>query len=411
MDLNKEYIVDILRYNNEGYGVCKVDNFIVFVLYALPLEKLKIKIDKIYNNYALGHIVEIIKESKSRILPICPYFYECGGCDLMHQNIEEQLKFKIDKIKSVFNKICNININLDEINSYNTLNYRNKVIFKVKNDKIGFFKEKSNDIVDIKQCLISNKEINNNLTKIRNFIKENKNHNISEIMIRVCNDKVMICIDNINDNLKDKFIDTFSDLESIYIKNKIVYGSKTLIQNLDNFKFNVSAKSFFQVNTLVAQNMYNKALSYIDKSDTIVDLYSGTGTLTILLSKKAKKVIGVEVVKEAVRDAKENLVLNKIENVEFICSKVENAIGTLKKENIDAIIMDPPRSGSDKKTLKSILEICPDKIVYISCNPITLARDYNILKEKYNIKEITAFDMFPNTYHVECVCFLESRKS
>ena len=255
MDLNKEYIVDILRYNNEGYGVCKVDNFIVFVLYALPLEKLKIKIDKIYNNYALGHIVEIIKESKSRILPICPYFYECGGCDLMHQNIEEQLKFKIDKIKSVFNKICNININLDEINSYNTLNYRNKVIFKVKNDKIGFFKEKSNDIVDIKQCLISNKEINNNLTKIRNFIKENKNHNISEIMIRVCNDKVMICIDNINDNLKDKFIDTFSDLESIYIKNKIVYGSKTLIQNLDNFKFNVSAKSFFQVNTLVAQNI------------------------------------------------------------------------------------------------------------------------------------------------------------
>ena len=155
--------------------------------------------------------------------------------------------------------------------------------------------------------------------------------------------------------------------------------------------------------------MYEKAVSYIDKSDITLDLYSGTGTITALLSEKSKKVIGIEVVKEAVNDANNNLKINNISNVEFICDKVENKIETLKKLNIDNIVLDPPRSGSDKKTLKSILEIKPNKIIYISCNPVTLARDYNVLKEKYIIKEINAYDMFSNTYHVETVMVLEKK--
>ena len=155
--------------------------------------------------------------------------------------------------------------------------------------------------------------------------------------------------------------------------------------------------------------MYEKAVSYVDKSLITLDLYSGTGTITSLLSKKSKKVIGIEVIKDAVKDANNNIKNNNISNVEFICDKVENKIDSLKKLNIDNVVLDPPRSGSDKKTLTSILEIEPKRIIYISCNPITLSRDYNVLKEKYVLKEINFYDMFPNTYHVECVCLMKLR--
>ena len=178
--------------------------------------------------------------------------------------------------------------------------------------------------------------------------------------------------------------------------------SKAVMLSQKNIASNVHSMN-------AAEKLYNKALSFVSDSDTIVDLYSGTGTITMLLAKKARKVIGIEVVKEAVEDAKNNMLLNHIDNIEFICDKVENKIDTLKETNIDTLIMDPPRGGSDKKTLKSLLEIEPKKIIYISCNPITLARDINVLREKYDIKDVSAFDMFPNTYHVECVCLLELR--
>ncbi len=407
MKKDEFYETKILRLNNEANGVSIINDIVVFTPYALTDEIVNVKINEIHKNYAEAKLNKIIKKSNDRKEPICPYFYDCGGCNLMHMNYNNQLEFKKDKIKSIFKKICNINIDIKNIYSYNNLNYRNKVVFKVKKDKIGFYKNNTNELIDIDKCIISDEKINDCLTDIRKFIKKYKDNNINEIMIRICDNKLMINIDNINKQLQDKFINDFNYISSIYIGDKLVYGEKSLNEKVNNLVFNVSPKSFFQVNHITSENLYNKALSYVDNCNTIVDLYSGTGTLTILLSKRAKKAIGIEIVKQAVNDAKNNLILNSINNVEFICDKVENKIDKLKNLNIDLVVMDPPRSGSDKKTLKSILDIQAKKVIYISCNPVTLARDYNILKEKYDIKEITAFDMFPQTYHVESVCLLE----
>ncbi|MBQ9023781.1 MAG: 23S rRNA (uracil(1939)-C(5))-methyltransferase RlmD [Bacilli bacterium] len=409
MKINETYETKILRLNNETEGVGIIDGITTFIPYALPLEIVKVKIDNMYDNYARGTLVEILKESSDRIDPVCPYFYKCGGCNLMHLNYDSGLEFKKEKIESIFKKITNENIKVNNIYNGNNLYYRNKITLKVDKNKIGYYKEKTNTLIDIDKCFIVDNKINNVIKDLKDFINNYPDNEINEIMIRVIDNKVMISIDNISINYKDLFIDKLNNLDSIYINNNLVYGEKVLVETIDNYKFNISPKSFFQVNKKVSKMMYEKAVSYIDKSDITLDLYSGTGTITALLSEKSKKVIGIEVVKEAVNDANNNLKINNISNVEFICDKVENKIETLKKLNIDNIVLDPPRSGSDKKTLKSILEIKPNKIIYISCNPVTLARDYNVLKEKYIIKEINAYDMFSNTYHVETVMVLEKK--
>lgn len=409
MKLNEIYETKILRLNNEGEGVAVIDNIVTFVKGALKGEFAKIKIKEIKKNYAVGEIIEIIESSNERIKPICPYFNYCGGCDLMHMSKNSQLEFKKDKVKNIFKKICNVDIKLDKVNSYNELNYRNKVIFKVKNDKIGFYKNKSNEIIDIKECAISDFKINNCLKLIRKFIFENKDNNIKEIMIRVCNNEVMIVLDNIKNDLITEFVDIFDKeiIKSIYIGEKLVYGESFLIQTINNLNFKVSPKSFFQINIETASNLYNEATKNIENENTSVDLYSGTGTITMLLAKKSKKVIGIEIVKDAVEDAKNNMILNNIDNIIFKCGKVERIIDEIKNLDIDTLVMDPPRSGSDKKTLNDIMKLKPNKIIYISCNPVTLARDYNVLKEIYKIETINVFDMFPQTQHVETVCVLE----
>lgn len=409
MNLNEIYETKILRLNNEGEGVGIINGITTFIPYTLPNELVKVKINNIYDNYATGTLKEIIKKSSDRIDPICPYFYKCGGCNLMHLNYYKQLEFKKEKIESIFKKISNETIKVNNIYSDKNLNYRNKITLKVNKNKIGYYKEKSNELIEIDLCFLVDNKINDVIKNIKLFIEKYQDNNINEIMIRIIDNKIMISLDNISLNYKDVFIDRFNYLNSIYINNNLVYGEKVLKETIDNFIFNISPNSFFQVNKIVSKMMYEKVVSYIDKADITLDLYSGTGTITTLLSKKSKKVIGIEVNKDAVKDATENIKNNSISNVEFICDKVENKIDILKKLNIDNIILDPPRSGSDRKTLKQILEINPEKIIYISCNPVTLARDYNILKEKYIIKEIYAFDMFPNTYHVETVMVLERK--
>lgn len=401
--------VEILRFNNEGEGVGIIDNITTFIPYALPNEIVNVKIDKKYKNYMTAKIEKIKNKSEYRVDPICPYFYECGGCNLMHMNYETQLKFKKEKVESIFKKICNENIKVSNIYSYDDTYYRNKIELKVDKNNIGFYKRKTNEIINIDKCFIVDKKINNILSKIKNFINEFPNNKIKKIMIRVIDNKIMLSLDNIDKDLKSIFIDMLNDIDSIYISNKLIFGERVLVENINNFKFNISPKSFFQVNKKVFEKMYEKAVSYIDNSDMTLDLYSGTGTITMLLSKISKEVIGIEVVEEAVKDANNNIKNNNIKNVKFICNKVENEIEKLKNLNIDNIVLDPPRSGSDKKSLKSILEISPKQIIYISCNPVTLARDYNILKEKYKLKEISVFDMFPNTYHIESLMVLEKK--
>ena len=408
MHIDDTYEVKIIRLNNEGLGVALVDKFVTFVYNALPGELVKIRITEVNDNYARGIVTSYIETSSDRVIPECPYYEKCGGCNLMHMNYKSQISFKKDKVKSIFKKVSNIDIDIKDIIYDKEYNYRNKVVLKVKGNKIGLYREKTNDIISVDKCLLIDNKINDELIKLELFIHRYVNNNISEIMIRVINDKIMLSLDTINKEVRDSFLDNFSHVESIYINNKLVYGNEFLKETIDNLEFNISPKSFFQVNKNIMTKMYNKAINYIDGGTTL-DLYSGTGTLSMLASKSSDEVIGIEVVKDAVKDANNNIELNNIKNVSFICDKVENKIDELKNKKIDNIIMDPPRSGSDKKSLNSILEIEPKQIIYISCNPVTLARDYNTLKEKYSIKEIILFDMFPNTYHIESVLVLERK--
>ena len=408
MHIDDTYDVKIIRLNNEGLGVALVNKFVVFVTNSLPNELVKIKITEVNENYAKGIVTSYVETSNDRVIPECPYYEKCGGCNLMHMNYESQINFKKDKVKSIFKKISNIDIDIKDIIYDKEYNYRNKVVLKVKGNKIGLYREKTNDIISVDRCLIIDNKINDELIKLELFVNKYINNNISELMIRTINNKIMFSLDTINKEVRDSFLDNFSHIDSIYINNKLVYGEEFLKEKIDNLEFNISPKSFFQVNKNIMTKMYEKAISYIDGGITL-DLYSGTGTISMLASKTSKEVIGIEALQDAVKDANNNLELNNIKNVSFICDKVENKINELKDKNIDNIILDPPRSGSDKKSLNSILEIEPKQIIYISCNPVTLARDYNTLKEKYNIKEITLFDMFPNTYHVESLMVLERR--
>ena len=327
----------------------------------------------------------------------------------MHMDYEEQLDFKKTKVEGIFKKISNIDININKVNSFNNLNYRNKVVFRVEEDKIGYYIPKTNTLVDINECLICDKLINDALSKIRLFIKENKNHKIKEVMIRVAREEVMIALDNLNVKYIDTIKEVFKDITSLYVKNELILGIPSINQKLLDLVFDISPKSFFQVNALTASKLFEYALKDVNDKNICVDLYCGTGTITMLLAKKARRVIGIEVVESAVKDAENNLLLNSIDNVEYKLGKVEDLIDDFKDINIDTLVMDPPRSGSDKRSLRALLKIKPKEIIYISCNPVTLARDYNVIKNLYDIKSIELFDMFPNTYHVETVLVLERK--
>lgn len=406
-----EYIVDILRENDEGLGIAKIDNMTVFVRNAIIGEKVKVQIIKTQKNFLLAEAVEIIEKSDSRVIPICPYYNICGGCDIMHMNYDKQANFKINRVKHIFKKIYGKDITIQKLVQDKQFNYRNKVVLRVKNNILGFYKNKTNELFDCKSCIISSDNINEVIKIIREFINKNINHNINEIMIRQSDtNKVMICIDNINNNLKQKFLHELSKydfISSIYINNSLEYGLDKIIVNCCRLKFEVSPKSFFQVNYQMAEKLYNYVLDNIEEPRTALDLYCGTGTITSIISKKCSKVIGIEIIKEAVENANKSKELNNIKNIEFICGKVEDLIDNIKE--LELLVMDPPRSGSDRKTLKFICNILPKKIIYISCNPVTLVRDLKQLDSYYNIKNIKLFDMFPQTHHVECVCVLNRR--
>ena len=398
--------VKILRLNNEGEGIASIDGKLCFIKGALPNELVDIDILEDKGNYFIGKLNNIITSSESRITPKCPYYDKCGGCELMHLSYPNTLAFKKDKVKGIFKKICELDID-PEIYSYNELNYRNKVTLKVSNNELGYYEEKTHNIVDIDKCLLLDNSINDVISKLRDFI-QNKDHNISEIMIRSILNEIMISFDNLNPVYKDELLNIFPSA-SIYIKGELVSGNKSLIETIEDYKFYVSSESFFQVNTVTFKKLYKYIISKLDNEEIALDLYSGTGTISILMSKYFNKVYGIEVSHSSIMDANENIKLNNISNVEFIEGKVEDKIDLIRELKVDTVIMDPPRSGSDNKSLTSIMKINPKNIIYISCNPVTLARDYNVLKEQYNLKSIDLIDMFPQTSHVESLLVLERK--
>lgn len=402
------YKVEVTKLDHQGRGIAKINDKIIFIPNALPEETVDVDIILEKKKYYEGIIKETINASDKRIKSICPYFEECGGCQFLNMNYQDSLDYKQNKVEEIMNKYLGIKIKINNIVACdNNLYYRNKTTFQVKND-IGFFKEKTNTLIPVDKCYISDIKIND----IYKAIKDNINlTNVKQVIIRATKNTLesMVIFKTSNYIDNKKIIDILKKkVDSIYINDELIYGKGKIIEILCNKNFYISPSSFFQVNTLQAEKLYNKAIAYADikKEDTVLDLYCGTGTIGIVASDKAKKVIGIELNKEAIKDANENKKLNNINNIEFYAGDVGKI---LNKNNYkpDIIIVDPPRAGLDSLALSQILNIRPKKLVYVSCDLMTLARDLKLLSNDYDILELTPVDMFPYTAHVESVCALK----
>lgn len=454
----KEKIIEVNKFTqkaeccdltHEGIGVVKVDNVPFFVNDLLPKETAKISFEKKETNkFGYGVVLERYNDNDHRVKPICDNFLKCGGCDLMHMDYQMQLAFKKNMVNQTFKRIGHLDFEITEIvGANNPYKYRNKVQVPYRTNSkgktvCGFYQKKSHEIVEFKECYIQNDIMTNITIFIRNLLNEYKVTTFNEknnsgvfkhLLIRKTTyDKYMVVfIINGNEkdkhkdifkNITEKLINRYSEVESVILnynyKNSNVilgneydclFGKDYLLENILGLNFKMSHQAFFQINHEQTEKLYSIALDYanITKEDVVMDCYCGVGTIGLLASLKAKKVIGVEIIPEAIENAKENAIINKITNASFVVGAAEDVINNLN--DIDILIVDPPRKGIDKKLLNTILESNIKRIVYVSCDCATLARDLSMLTNKYNIDKGTAVDLFPQTSNVECVVLL-SRK-
>ncbi len=389
--------VKCLRLNDQGEGVCYIDKKVVFVPELLPKDEAFIRILKDKKNFMEGEVIKYLSFSDDRVKAICPY--RSCGCALKELNYKKQLEYKEEKVKNIIKKFSGLdNVVIDIIPSKKTNYYRNKITLKVHN-KVGYFKNKTNEFLAIENCALADKRINDIIVILNTLNLEN----VKEITIKAF-DNVMIIIDGVLDIEKLK-----KYAASIYMDKRLVYGSKYIKATINGLKFNISKDSFFQVNTDMIEVLYNEAIKLTSKKGQALDLFCGTGTISLILSKYFDKVIGIEINKEAIDCANENKILNKIDNVDFICGDANEVCKNLK-DKMNTVIVDPPRAGLSKNGINNILRINPEEIIYVSCNPLTLVRDLNILKENYTVEKIIPVDLFPNTYHVECITLLTNIK-
>ncbi|MBQ9019101.1 MAG: class I SAM-dependent RNA methyltransferase [Bacilli bacterium] len=394
--------VEVLKLDNLGRGITYINDKICFIENALPTEIIEIEITKETSKYIEAKVIKYIKKSPLRIEEECPYSNICGGCNLNHMCFNEENKFKLDKVKSIMKKYANIDTNLVEgIIYHDRNNYRNKLTMHGKDNEIGLYKEKSNEIIPIQSCLIVNPKINEIIKLLNNTTKK-----VNKIIIKTSNDnsKIMLKIDGSIDN-----IDILKKLCSVLILNdQYILENKTIETNIGNKKYLEGIDSFFQINNTLTKELYDEVLINVKdkKYKTILDLYCGTGTIGIYVSDYVKEVIGIDYNESNIDDANKNKDLNNVNNIRFICDKVENKIDTFN--DIDLVIVDPPRAGLDEKTRKYLKEINSKEIIYVSCDPITLARDIKDL-DTYKVKYIKVFNMFPRTYHIESLLVLEKK--
>lgn len=445
---NEKYVVDIIDNGFEGEGIAKIDGLTVFVPGSIKGEKCEILIVKVLASHAYGKIVNIIKKSENRKESDCATYKRCGGCSLRHMTYESALKLKRQVVQNLVNKGLKEKVEvLETIGMENPYNYRNKAQYPVGlnsdgQPEVGVFAQRTHTIIPIQTCLIQT-EISQKIAKtIIDFVKEkniqvyneeNQKGLLRHIVIKVgkYTNQVM-CILVVNDSkfdqeqelvklLCEKYPEIKTIVKNINNKNTNVilgkeninlYGNGYIEDKLGEYTFKISPMSFYQVNPVQAEILYTTAINQanLDKNDILFDLYCGIGTIGIFASKYVNKVYGIEIVPQAIEDAKENAKINDVKNIEFICGDVEVAFDELiNKEKIvpSAIIVDPPRKGLDNKTVENIAKIQPAKLVYISCNPATMVRDLAKLEEIYNIKTIQPVDMFPWTNGVESITILE----
>lgn len=453
IEKNEYYDVTFEDLTHEGAGVAKVQGFPIFVPNALPEEKAQIKVTRVKKGFAFGRLIELKEESPHRTDAPCPIYKQCGGCQLQHMTYEGQLLFKQKQVKDVLERIGKLD--LSNVTVHPTLgmedpwNYRNKAQVPVGEREgglvAGFYQQRSHDIIDMSACLIQQSKNDEAVQTVKDicaaygvkaYNEERHKGWLRHIMVRygvVTGEMMIVFITRTSDfPHKAKIIEDitaqFPHVKSIVQninpnKTNVIFGNETnviwgeeyIYDLIGDVKFAISARSFYQVNPEQTKVLYDKALEYaeLQGEETVIDAYCGIGTISLFLAKQAKKVYGVEIVPEAIEDAKRNAELNGIKNAEFAVGEAETVIPKWYEEGItaDTLVVDPPRKGCDEALLRTIIDMKPKRVVYVSCNPGTLARDLRVLEDGgYQTLEVQPVDMFPHTNHVECVAMIELKE-
>lgn len=449
---NDTIITSIVDLTHEGNGVAKIEGYPVFIPEALPGEKVEVLIVKVNKKFGYGKLLKVLESNEARQTPPCPVFYKCGGCQLQHMTYDMQLAMKQTQVKNVMKKIAH----LEHVPVHPVLGmespweYRNKIQVPVgeKDGDIimGFYQQRSHHIIsDMETCLIQNPTGDSLMQGLRHILNElnipaydEKSHSgvMRHVVIRTAyesNDTMFILVTKTKklpnkEVLVEKITSQFPEVKSIVHNinpektnvilgqaTRTIYGEDHIIDRIGPLQFKISPKSFFQVNPTQTKKLYDQAIEYaqITKDDIVVDAYCGIGSISLFLAQKAKKVYGVEIVPDAIKDAKVNAGLNGIDNVEFVVGEAEKVMPEWKAQGIkpDVILVDPPRKGCDASFLQTMIEMNPKRIVYVSCNPSTLARDLRILEDGgYATQALTPVDMFSQTNHVEVVSWLKKKQ-
>lgn len=458
MEYRKEDLITVVIEDMgiDGAGIGKIDGFTFFVKDAVIGDTVEAKIMKVKKGYAYARLLNIITPSAERTEPKCQYHKQCGGCQIQALNYKRQLLFKADKVKNNLQRIGGFSLEFLEsitepiigmdTQGLTPYHYRNKAQFPVGLDKngeivTGFYAERTHVIIPNTDCALGVEENKKILEAVIRYMKENKITPYNEItgkgivrhiLIRkgFATGEIMTCVIINADELphQEKLVNALSNLEgmsSITINiNKektnvimgrtcrTIWGNDTITDVIGGVSFSISPMSFYQVNPIQTEKLYNLALEYADLTgeETVCDLYCGIGTISLFMAKKAKKVYGVEIVEQAIEDARKNAERNHIDNAEFYVGKAEELLPRLYEEEglyADVICVDPPRKGCDEECLATMVKMAPKRIVYVSCDSATLARDLKYLcANGYELKRICPVDMFPQTVHVECACRL-----
>lgn len=444
VEKNKVYKLKITDVVSDGNGIGHIDGFAVFVPKTVTGDEIECLVVKVHSHFAYGKIVKIIRSSQYREEPICDAYKRCGGCQLMHIDYEYQKQIKKNVVDNALERIGGFEgFKTREIVGMDIpQRYRNKMVFPVGEDKegrtiCGFYAQRSHDIMPLYDCLSGN-EINKDINEaVLSYMRENavsaydekkhtaivrriftrRAHTTGDIMVvlsvnadRIKNEQALIQkIKLVDESIKSIILNTNKEKTNLVLgdKNRTLYGADFICDSLLGVEFKISPHSFFQINPTMTERLYKKAIEYacLSGTESVMDIYCGIGTISLCVAKNAKKVIGVEIVKEAIEDARQNAKNNNINNAFFYADSAENLVPKLidDGEKPDVVILDPPRKGSDEKTLSAIVSANPKRVVYVSCNPSTLARDVRFLCDRgYKLEEATCYDLFPNTVHVEC---------
>lgn len=426
MELNENFLAEIIDNGVNGSGIAKQNGFVCFIPYTIKGEKIFAKIDKIKKNFCECSLVEIDQPSAERVAPLCPYFQKCGGCQLQHTSKNFQLEYKVNQLKNTLQKILMQKINIAPCVSKNEYFYRNKINFAIQNNKLCFA-DNNNNFFSVDNCPLFKINLQEIIKIVNNYLSI-ANPNFKALHIRYINNKFQFTFVSSSTNFPKKEIlinsllkngNNFSlSLSVNKIKNSsnitdntiCVFGDEKLDFEIFNVKNKISPASFLQVNEEVQNAIYEDINSKILSSNNVINAYGGTGILSSIIANKANKVFSIEINKSASKNCEEMILENNLQNVFAICGDCKIEIPKLlQKENISHIIFDPPRSGIDCSILENVLNLDIPNILYLSCNPATLARDLKLLSQKYSIELIQPYDMFPQTSHIETLTLLKIR--